>query len=168
MTVGAVEDSFEHLMERHRGILYKVSRLYCARQESRDDLVQEILIQLWRSFERWDRSRPFSTWMYRIALNVAISFHRKESAHAKHVLEGEEHLLQLPSQQREEPETIRVLYRYIESLEPLDRALILLHLDGCSYEETADVLGITVTNVATKLSRLKARMKLELGERTEG
>lgn len=161
-----MEDSFEDLLERHRGILYKVCRLYCARPESRDDLAQEILIQLWRSFARWDRRRPFSTWMYRIALNVAISFHRKASSHAKRLVEGDEHLLQLPAQESEGSEAIGALYRYIESLEPLHRALILLHLDGYSYEETAEVLGITVTNVATKLSRLKARMKLELGERT--
>lgn len=159
-------DTFEQLVEDHKRILYKICRLYCPRPEARDDLAQEILIQLWRSFPRFDGRCRFSTWMYRIALNVAISEYRSESARTRHILPGDEHLLDLAAPSTEEPTELHELYRFIEALDPLHRALILLHLDGHSYLETAEILGITETNVATKLSRLKARMKQELAERT--
>jgi RNA polymerase sigma-70 factor (ECF subfamily) len=160
-------ERFEDLVETHKGILYKVCRLYCPRPESREDLAQEILIQLWRAFGRYDGARPFSTWMYRIALNVAVSYYRGESARSRPLVEGEQALVELRAPEREEPAEVRALYAFIATLDPLNRALVLLHLDGHSYEETAEALGLSTTNVATKLSRLKARMREELGARRE-
>jgi RNA polymerase sigma-70 factor (ECF subfamily) len=100
--------------------------------------------------------------MYRIALNIAISFYRRESARTRHVVSGDEHLLDVVEETSSQPEEILLLYQFIQRLDPLNRALILLYLDGYSYREIADVVGIRETNVATKLSRLKQTMKQEL------
>jgi RNA polymerase sigma-70 factor (ECF subfamily) len=163
MTTRDLQETFQHLVEEHKKILYKVCNSYCRERDSRDDLAQEIMIQLWRSFSKFDGRCRFSTWMYRIALNVAISFYRKESTRTRHVISDEQHLLETTDEAESQPEDIRLLYQFIEGLDPLNKALILLYLDENSYREIADVLGITETNVATKISRLKNKMKQELG-----
>jgi DNA-directed RNA polymerase specialized sigma24 family protein len=101
--------------------------------------------------------------MYRICLNVAISFYRRESARTRHVLSDEDHLLNAIDETANQSEQIQMLYQFIEGLNPLNKALVLLYLDGNSYLEIADVLGISETNVATKISRLKQTMKQGLG-----
>jgi RNA polymerase sigma-70 factor (ECF subfamily) len=154
---------FQHLVEEHKKILYKVCNSYCRERDSRDDLAQEIMIQLWRSFSKFDGRCLFSTWMYRIALNVAISFYRKERTRTRRVISDEQYLLEAADETEGQSEDIRRLYQFIEGLDPLNKALILLYLDENSYREIADVLGITETNVATKISRLKDKMKQELG-----
>jgi RNA polymerase sigma-70 factor (ECF subfamily) len=97
--------------------------------------------------------------MYRICLNVAISFYRRESTRTRYVLTDEDHLLNAIDETANQSEEIQILYQFIEGLDPLNKALVLLYLDGNSYPEIADVLGISETNVATKISRLKQTMK---------
>jgi RNA polymerase sigma-70 factor (ECF subfamily) len=161
MTVPELQDRFQALVGEHKKILYKVCNSYCRNRDDRDDLAQEITVQLWRSFGKFDERYRFSTWMYRIALNVAISFYRRESTRTRHVISGGEHLLEAIDDTQSQPEDIRLLYQFIEGLDPLNRALVLLYLDGNSYQEIADVLGISETNVATKINRLKKTMKQE-------
>ncbi len=162
MTTPDREQTFQTLVEEHKRILYKVCDSYCQDRDSREDLAQEILIQLWRSFGKFDGRCRFSTWMYRIALNVAISFYRSESTRTRHVISDEERLLQAVDEAEGPPEELRLLHQFIDRLDPLNKALILLYLDENSYQEIAGVLGITETNVATKISRLKDRMRQEL------
>jgi len=161
MTTPALQERFQALVDEHKKILYKVCNSYCRNRDDRDDLAQEIVIQLWRSFSTFDGRYRFSTWMYRIALNVAISFYRRESTRTRYVISDEEHLLEAIDDTESQPEEIRLLYRFIEGLDPLNKALVLLYLDGNNYEEIAGVLGISETNVATKISRLKKTMKRE-------
>ena len=161
MATPDLQETFQNLVEEHKKILYKVCNSYCRDRDSRDDLAQEIMIQLWRSFGKFDGRCRFSTWMYRIALNVAISFYRSESTRTRHVISDEQHLLETVDETESQPEDIRLLYQFIEGLDPLNKALILLYLDENSYQEMADVLGITETNVATKINRLKNKMKQE-------
>jgi len=162
MTAPDLRDTFENLIQQHRKILYKICNSYCRDRDSRDDLGQEIMIQLWRSFPKFDGRCRFSTWMYRIALNVAISFYRSESVRSQHLVADESRLFETVDESASQPEEVQLLYRFIEALDPLNKALILLYLDENSYQEIAEVLGITETNVATKLNRLKNRMKQEL------
>jgi len=157
-----LEETFQTLVEAHKRILYKVCNLYCRDRNSREDLAQEIMIQLWRAFGKFDGRRRFSTWMYRISLNVAISFYRRESSRARYVSSDEQRLLQTVAETESEPEAIRLLYGLIDTLDPFNKALILLYLDENSYQEIAEVLGISETNVATKINRLKNRMRQEL------
>jgi RNA polymerase sigma-70 factor (ECF subfamily) len=167
MPAADLQLTFQNLVEEHKKILYKVCNSYCRDRGSREDLAQEIMIQLWRSFGRFDGRCRFSTWMYRIALNVAISFYRSESVRKRHVISGDRHLLETAAETESQPEEIRLLYRFIEGLDPLNKALLLLYLDEHSYREIADVLGITETNVATKINRLKSRMKREFNTKEQ-
>jgi RNA polymerase sigma factor (sigma-70 family) len=153
------QERFQTLMEEHKKILYKVCHSYCRNPGDRDDLAQEIIVQLWRSFRSFDQRVRFSTWMYRIALNVAISFYRRESVRTRYVVPGSEHLLEAVDQTANRSEEVQVLYQWIEGLDPLHKALVILYLDGNNYQEIADILGISETNVATKISRLKQALR---------
>jgi RNA polymerase sigma factor (sigma-70 family) len=161
MTTPELQEKFQIVVDQHKKILYKVCNSYCRNRDDRDDLAQEIIVQLWRSFSKFDERYRFSTWMYRIALNVAISFYRRENTRARYVISDEQHLLEAIDEAKNQPEEISLLYEFIEGLDPLNKALVLLYLDGNNYQEIAEVLGISETNVATKISRLKNKMKQE-------
>jgi len=156
------QQRFESLLHEHRRIVFKVAGLYSRSAADRDDLVQEISAQLWRSFGSYDEGRAkFSTWLYRIALNVAISQARRwpeadrfeplEAHHLETVGGGEP----IP----EQDERLTALYAFIGQLDPLNRALILLYLEDRSYTEMAEILGLSETNVATKLGRIRQKLR---------
>jgi RNA polymerase sigma-70 factor (ECF subfamily) len=150
-------------LDAHRRILSKVTRTYCREPADREDLAQEIVVQLWRSFPRFDGRSKFSTWMYQVALNVAISYQRSEIVRARYVISDEAQILDAVDQTNDEPQEVGLIYEFIDSLNPLDRALVLLYLDGNSHQEISQVLGISTSNVATKMSRLKQAMQLQFG-----
>jgi RNA polymerase sigma factor (sigma-70 family) len=164
MTKPEHQEDFQALIDQHKGILFKICHSYCRNRDNREDLAQEIVVQLWRSFGSFDASHRFSTWMYRIALNVAISYYRRERTRTRHVLSSHHRVLEAIDETESQTEDIALLHQFIGDLEPLNKALVLLYLDGNSYREIAEVLGFSETNVATKLSRLKQAMKRELCE----
>jgi RNA polymerase sigma factor (sigma-70 family) len=155
------KQEFLKLIEDNKAIIYKICHAYCPAKSEREDLAQEIIYQLWKSGHRFNEEYKFSTWMYRVALNVAISFYRKERT------KGPETTLpgQLPDIE-DEPDNagednIRLLQQFINELKELDKALMLLYLEEKTYAEIADIIGITETNVATKISRIKDKLKLK-------
>ena len=158
------QERFLSLLDEHKKILYKVAGSYCRNPEDRQDLIQEIVAQLWRSFGRYDESYRFSTWMYRIALNVAISFYRSESRRSRDTVPAEESVLEIadPRGSEEVEENLRLLWQQIDQLDKLDRALIILYLDGNRYDTIAEILGISETNVGTKLGRIKQKLRRDL------
>jgi len=159
----AAQAQFRDLLEHHRKIVFKVANTYARAPEDRADLAQEIIAQCWRAFGRYDAQRAFSTWLYRIALNVAISFVRGAAHRDKHSVALDESLHDVASDaESETDERVRALHRFIDQLDALDRALLLLYLEERSYREIADVLGISETNVATKISRLKQRIRADM------
>jgi RNA polymerase sigma-70 factor (ECF subfamily) len=149
------------MAEAHKGIIYKVANAYCANPENRKDLVQEIILQLWRSFDRYDKRFQHSTWIYRIALNVAISFYRKEFTRKAISESVPEFIIEPDVSSGTDPteEGIRFLHQFISELKELDKALMLLYLEGKSQREIAEIMGITETNTATRISRIKAILK---------
>jgi RNA polymerase sigma-70 factor (ECF subfamily) len=152
---------FAALLEEHRRMVFKVANTY-ARVSDREDLAQEIAAQLWRAFPAYDRSRPFSTWLYRIALNVGISHLRGHAARERRTvpLELELHEAADPlAPDSDAEEAPRLLGEFIAQLDALNRALMLLYLDERSYREIAEILGISETNVSTKINRLKERVR---------
>src|ERR1022692_4801200 len=159
MTTPVLQEKFQTLVDEHKKILYKVCNSYCRNRDDREDLAQEIIIRLWRSFGSFDAVYHFSTWIDLSALNVAISFYRRDDTRTRHVLSDEEHLLNAVDETANQSEEIQVLYQFIGERDPLNKALVLLYLEGNSYLEIAEVLGITETNVATKINRLKQSMK---------
>lgn len=156
------EDQFLVVLEAHKGILYKVANSYCNNADDRKDLVQEIIYQLWRSFGNYNPAFQYSTWIYRIALNVAVSFYRKARSRSTLSQSFSEALLDLkePATPDEHADTdLGILQREIARLKDLDKALILLYLEEKSYKEIAGIIGISETNVATRLSRIKNTLK---------
>lgn len=160
---------FLRLIQDNKGILFKISNSYCRSRDDREDLMQEIIYQLWKSGQGFDANYKFSTWMYRIALNVAISYYRQQRRKGLHIaFGGDLHLMELEDRSDgtgeidrsvEIEEKIGLLQQFIRDLAELDKAMMILYLEEKSYREIADVLGITETNVATKLSRIKGRLK---------
>jgi RNA polymerase sigma-70 factor (ECF subfamily) len=158
-------DRFVSLLEEHRKILYKIAGTYARGTADRQDVVQEMVVQLWRSFDRYDARFPFTTWMYRIALNVAISWFRAETRSARTFVPAGEAIIEVaaaPTVSNELEDGLRVLWQAIDGLDALDRALVVLYLDGQSHETIAEVLGISSTNVGTKINRIKARLRRDL------
>jgi RNA polymerase sigma-70 factor (ECF subfamily) len=156
---------FETLLDEHRGIVRRITYNYCRSGEERDDLAQEIGLQLWRAWPGYDPGRRFSTWMYRVALNTAISFARARQSRQRGVVTLDESDLAAsaaapPAEERDE--RLERLHRHLRGLPELDRALVLLWLEDRSYREIGEVLGISETNVGTKLNRLKQTMRRDL------
>ena len=155
---------FLKLIEENKLIVYKICNTYCRNSNDRDDLAQEIIYQLWKSFNHFNGNVKFSTWMYRVALNVAITFYRKT--------QKSEALIQLaePDTEIEDKKedtavlekNIDLLQQFINELKELDKALMILYLEEKSYGEISEILGITETNVATKISRIKEKLKQQI------
>jgi len=153
---------FLQLIRDNKGILFKISNSYCRNRDDREDLMQEIIYQLWKSAGGFDTDRKFSTWMYRIALNVAISYYRQQRRSGLRItFGGDLHLMELADRpvETDTEEKIELLQQFISEQNELDKALMILYLEDRPYREIAEILGITETNVATKLSRIKGRLK---------
>jgi len=159
------KDTFITTIDTHKKIIYKIVNSYCQNKEDRKDLEQEIIIQLWNSFDNYNTEYNYSTWMYRIALNVSISFYRKEKKWSvKNDFYNENSIYSIVDENENETEldyNIKLLQKIINSLNELNKALMLLYLEDKPYDEIAEILGITKTNVATKISRLKLKLKKE-------
>jgi RNA polymerase sigma-70 factor (ECF subfamily) len=152
---------FASLLEQHRRLVFKVANTY-ARGADLEDLAQEIAAQLWRAFPHYDRKRRFSTWMYRIALNVAISWLRREAPRRRRSVSYQAELHEPaadPDGGDADDERHRVLRGFIEAQDPLNRALLLLYLEEHSYAEMSEILGVSETNLTTKINRLKERLR---------
>lgn len=165
MTEPARQDRFLILLDEHKKILFKVASSYCRNTADRQDLVQEMVVQLWRSFDRYDERYRFSTWMYRIALNVAISFYRGEARRSRFHVPADDTLLEIRAEapgSATSDDDLRLLQHFTEQLDELDRALVILYLDGNRYDTIAEILGISETNVGTKISRIKQRLRRDL------
>ena len=149
------------LILENKGIILKICHLYCPDKQAREDLTQEIIYQLWRSAKSYKREYRFSTWMYRVALNVAISFYR-EGRRGKNALPLSPFHLEIeddPADDAVYNQRLAWLQGCIRELKEFDRAVILLYFEEKSYKEIAEVLGLSETNVATKISRIKERLR---------
>jgi RNA polymerase sigma factor (sigma-70 family) len=158
----ASSDRFDALLRQHRGIVLKIAGSYAHGAEDRADLAQDIAAQLWRAWPGYDPARSFSTWMYRIALNTAISWLRGESLRRRHAVPLDEALHDPAAEgadDHEESERLRLLQRFIDTLDPLNRALLVLYLEERSSREMAEILGLGESNVTTRISRLKQRLR---------
>lgn len=157
----SLEDRFQLLIKENKGIIYKVASSYCRDADDRKDLMQEIILQLWRSFTRYDEKYKFSIWMYRVALNVSISFIRKEIRRKDYALKFDQSIIEIVDESisHETEDNFKLLHQFIGELDELNKALIILYLDEHSYKEIASILGLTETNVATKINRIKEKLR---------
>jgi RNA polymerase sigma-70 factor, ECF subfamily len=143
----------------HKGILFKVVHAYAFKPADRQDLFQEVALQVWRSVDAFRGESSVPTWLYRVALNTAIAWSRKEDRHhrGKQPLEGVEGVLTTASSDGPDPR-VEWLYRQIGQLKDADRSVALLLLDGFSYKEIAAIVGITESNVGVKINRIKSAL----------
>lgn len=158
-----LSDDFETIIEQNRGIIYKVAHSYCKDPDDRKDLVQEIVFQLWGSFHRYDKSVKLSTWMYRVSLNVAISFFRKDSKRKRLSTGLSDNLIEIIANDEpdDKEEQVKLLQQFISELPSLDRALMLLYLEDKGQKEIGEILGLTETNVSTRVARIKEKLKVK-------
>lgn len=156
----SLEKEFITLLNQHQKIVYKVCNLYMDRHSEREDLFQEITLQAWKAYGSFRGDAKFSTWLYRVALNTAITFFRKEKKQPAIYSTDT-----VPDQGDDtyDPieEQVKALYAAIGELSKIDKAIVMLYLEDYSYIEIGDIMGITANNVAVKMNRIKAKLKEE-------
>lgn len=158
-----LETEFIKTITEHRGILVKVCRMYCNDPLDSEDLFQEMVLQLWKSYPKYNGSAKISTWMYRIALNTAITRLRKNSRRPLTSGLTDKHLeLSDPVSRRMDMEYEQELQQAINSLNRFDRALMLLYLEEKSYKEMAEIMDLSESNIGVKIGRIKQKLKLKL------
>jgi RNA polymerase sigma factor (sigma-70 family) len=155
-----MENDFVKILNDHRGLLYKVCNVYCRDPEDRKDLFQEIVLQVWKSIKTFRNESAIGTWMYRIALNTAITHFRKEKQRSELKISMQE--IQHIAEATDEEQKINELFVAIETLDKIDKSIILLYLEEKSYDEISDITGLTKSNVGVRLNRIKTKLSDKL------
>jgi RNA polymerase sigma-70 factor (ECF subfamily) len=153
------EPEFLHRIEKHKGILYKVSKMYMDNQDDQQDLFQEIICQLWNSYDSFRNESQFSTWMYRVAINTAIVFLKKEKRKVDKYPIVSENIKEEESDADIKENQMEHFYKAIQKLEKIDKAIIFYQLEGFSHKEIGNNLGISEGNARVKLNRAKEKLK---------
>ena len=163
-------ETFEEILNRHKGIIFRIVNYYCKDADDKKDLEQEILIQIWLSYKKYNQEFAWSTFIYRIALNVSIGFYKKQKRQKDKF--SSVNLFIETYVQDETPlvidEDLRMLNEFIFQLNDINKALMILYLQEKSYTEIALILGISATNISTKINRLKNQLKEYFKEKKNG
>lgn len=154
------QDEFVKLVQEQRLLLYKICNLYCSTQHDRQDMFQEIVVQLWKAYPQFRGESKFSTWLYRIGLNTAISDLRKKKKRIAPIdpnhIPTELQDMQYPPEKEEQ---LQQLYAAIGKLSEVEKALVMLYLEDKSYEEMEEILGINQNNLRVKMNRIKDKLR---------
>jgi RNA polymerase sigma-70 factor (ECF subfamily) len=153
-----LKEQFSVLIASHQGLILKVCNMYCNSKEDKEDLFQDIVLQLWRAYPSFKGDAKVSTWMYRIAINNAITRLRKETKREKFTDLNNE-AFEVKAEETALDDKAIMMYEAIKKLTEVERALSMLYLENCSYKEIAEVMGLTETNVGFKLNKLKAKLR---------
>jgi RNA polymerase sigma-70 factor (ECF subfamily) len=153
-----LEKAFIAIVRQYERVIYKVCSFYASNESPIADLYQEVVCSLWTAYPKFRNECALSTWIYRIALNTCITGVRKDIRQPKATVPVAMLAESLPETESME-ENIREMYRLIEQLKTIEKAIILLYLEEKTYQEIADITGLTVSNVATKLKRIKEKLK---------
>ena len=160
MTNNRQEDQFLDILEKNIGIILKIARAYSKTVHDKEDLINDITLELWKSFGRFKGDSKISTWIYRVALNTSMNSRRKREKDKLFYLddlkqfESQSWIIEQPNSSHSE-----ILYQCIDELNQLNKAIILLYLDGNSHDEISDITGISKTNVGTRIGRIKEQIK---------
>jgi len=155
-----LEKEFVRIVSENQGIIHKVCSVYCNSEEDRRDLFQEIIAQLWKSYASFRSESKFTTWMYRVALNTAItSFKKTKRQPDQNHLNYENIQIAEENHHSETEEQIRLLHKAITHLTGIEKSIILLYLEDKSYEDIAEITGITQNYVRVKMNRIKKKLK---------
>ncbi len=153
------EQAFLDRIEQHKGILFKVSKMYMDNKADQEDLFQEIVCQLWKAFDSFKGDSQFSTWMYRVAINTAIVFLKKEKRKVDKYELSSTNIREDESDVDEKEKQIELFYKAVQQLEKIDKAIIFYQLEGFSHREIGESLGISEGNARVKLNRAKEKLK---------
>ena len=157
--MSAKEKEFSQLIKDNQGLIIKVSRLYTNSIEDEQDLFQEIVLQLWRSYDTFKGQSKISTWMYRVALNTAITLFRKKTKSPQTDELQDFHYKDFVEDDEEKQQQISTLYKVIKMSPNVERAIVTMYLDDLPYKDIAENLGITEVNARVKMNRLKKTLK---------
>ncbi|MES2812176.1 MAG: RNA polymerase sigma factor [Bacteroidota bacterium] len=153
------EKEFLSRIDQHKGILHKVSKMYMDNRDDQEDLFQEIVCQLWKAYDSFKGESQFSTWMYRVAINTAIVFLKKEKRKVDKYEIASENIKEEDCDSHIKESQIEHFYKAVQKLEKIDKAIIFYQLEGFSHREIADNLGISEGNARVKLNRAKEKLK---------
>ncbi|WP_417199442.1 RNA polymerase sigma factor [Bizionia sp.] len=156
----SLEHSFVEQLESNQNIVHKVCRLYTNNQDAHNDLFQEITIQLWKAFPKFRGDSKFSTWMYRVALNTAITLYRKKKRRIKtQEFESIEFKIKAEEYDDTEEQQLKLLYNAVKELNDIEKALVFLYLEEKNYKEISETMGISEVNARVKMNRIKTKLK---------
>lgn len=153
------EQAFLNRLEQHKGILFKVSKMYMDDFEDQQDLFQEIVLQLWKAYDSFKGESQFSTWMYRVAINTAIVFFKKEKRKPQQQSLIFDQIKDEDNYADEREDQLKHFYRAVQQLDKIDKAIIFYQLEGYSHREIGQNLGISEGNARVKLNRAKEKLK---------
>ena len=153
------EKEFLSQLQMHKGILHKVSRMYMDTEEDREDLRQEIIIQLWKSYNSFKKESEFSTWMYRVAINTAITYFKKEKNNIDTLYTAEMPDHSSTEYDATKDQQMEQFYKAVHELKPVEKALIFYFLEGLSHKKIGENLGISEINARVKLNRTKEKLQ---------
>lgn len=156
------EDEFVRVIKKNEGVIFKITTIYTDNREDQQDLYQDIVYQLWKSFDSFRGEAKFSTWMYRIALNTALTHIKRNKRKGHSVAIDRVVLRQTELYDTVFEERVKILYGYIHQLNVLEKGLMLLLLEGKSYTEISEITGLTPSNVGTRISRIKTKLKSKI------
>jgi len=155
-----LEQSFVLQLKENQNIIHKICRLYTSNEDAHKDLFQEITIQLWKAFPKFRGDSKFSTWAYRVALNTAITLYRKSKRSINTIeFENSVHFIKQEDYNFEEEEQIKLLYKAVQQLNDIEKALVFMYLEDKNYDEISETLGITEVNARVKMNRIKGKLR---------
>ncbi|MBG6129127.1 RNA polymerase sigma-70 factor (ECF subfamily) [Aquimarina sp. EL_43] len=155
-----LEHSFVTNLEQNQNIVHKVCRIYTSDPDSHNDLFQEITIQLWKAYPKFRGDAKFSTWMYRVALNTAITLYRRSKRSIKTAdLDTMNFKIKAEEYDDEVEQQLKLMYAAVKQLNDIEKALVFLYLEDKSYREIADTMGISEVNARVKMNRVKTKLK---------
>ena len=155
----ASETAFTKLIQEHQGLLIKIASVYTNTTPDREDLFQEIVYQLWKCFDSFRGESKITTWMYRVGMNTAITHLKKSKKQTTTTLLSDGVAMSIPSDDSMYEERLAILHTYIQNLNQLEKGLMLLVLEGKNYSEIAEITGLSDSNVGTRISRIKKKLK---------
>lgn len=158
------KDIFIKAIQENEGLIFKTASFYTDCKDDRDDLVQEIIYSLWKSFETFQQRSSLSTWMYRVAMNVSILHLKKNKKRVPSVPLDDKFFNFSETISDDFEEKLQSLHKHIKDLNLFDKGIIMLYLENKNHEEIAEIIGISKTNVGTKLSRIKEKLKQQISK----
>lgn len=161
------KEKFTTAIKANQGTIYKIASIYTDTIDDRKDLLQEIIYNLWKSFDSFNQKSSFNTWMYRVAMNVAIYNLKTAKRKITTVPIADQYLDVSEDENNHFEEKVTLLKQHLDNLNLLDKGIVMLYLENKSYQEIAEITGLSESNVGTKMARIKEKLKKQINNKTD-